>query len=169
LLNLGPGGSPALAEDRDIERDLPPAEEFETKVVDGLFNEVSPPTLGRRVLSGKEDHPHRQVCRCAQAVAETLEDFLKKAEGDLRQDPGPVPCPGVGGDGPAVGQTADGLKGKGKDLVAAVPRDVGDKANTAGVVFVLGPVEETPSKLWKTCHALIHPKDREVPESRIKM
>ncbi len=68
-------------------------------------------------------------------------DGAEERVGDLHQDPGAVACSGVGPDGPAVLEVAQGTQGGVDDVVTRSASQRRDHGKAAGVLLVGGVVE----------------------------
>ncbi len=133
-------GLDAVAEIAVVDGNLAPAEQLLPFVADRPFD-----GLGADVdvgfASRQENHADRVIAGVGQLEIHGFRLFLEQPVGQLHQNTGAIAGQRVGADGAAVVQIDENLDSLANDLMAFAVLDIGDEADTAAIMLVLGVVQ----------------------------
>jgi hypothetical protein len=146
LLDLGPGRVRLLADDVDIDRNLPPAVDPVAEGENLRFDDGARTLLRVEIGARQEDHADRELARLrlgADRAHMVAEEILR----DLHMDAGTVAGLAVGVDGAAMPDGFEGIDGREYDRAARLTVERGDEADAARVVLLGRIVEPVPGEI----------------------
>ena len=155
-------GLDAFAETAVVDGDVAPAEQVLALVLDRAFDGPDADVDVGNFLR-QEDHADRVFAGFRQLEAQGFRFAAEKTVRELDQDAGAVTGQRIGADRAAVVQIDENLDALANDLMRLAVLDIGDKADTAAVMFVLWVVQALcfgqpdrsgPIALAHFCHIL---------------
>lgn len=150
-----------FAKHTDVDRHLAPAKKKQPALFQHILGDGFGPRLRVGIVVRQKHHPDREITLLVKRVSQPRDFGHKKFVGNLRHHPRAIASFGVGIKGAAMHQIADGAQTNAQDSVGAPAADLGDKSDTARIMFVSGIVEiwlRVRARLAGGLHAGVFPK-----------